>query len=292
MSAPKADLILVLMAALWGAGFPATKWALLTMQPCTFIAWRFLFASAVLLLLFRRKAIPRTRKEWSISLMMGLLLGSGYVFQTIGLQYTTSAKAGFITGLYIVFVPVIEALFERKRISWQTWLGILTSFSGLALLCITKQLTLENTDLWIVACALVFGFQIYGISHWGASLSPLGFTTGELFFAGLTSLIGALFLESPLVGFTLVSSLSLVYTVLFATCIAFVVQTKVQHFTSATHAALIYTLEAVFAALMGWWWLNDKLSLRDLCGCALIGLGIVIVEIRFTGKQTSKSAIA
>jgi len=284
MSVLQADLILVLASALWGGGFPATKWALLNMQPCSFLAWRFLIATLLLVIIFPRKAFPRTRFEWTFAASMGTLLGLGYVFQTIGLQYTSTGKAGFITGLTIVFVPVIDAVANRRGISPKNALGIFTSFLGLSFLCITTSYKLESTDLWIVACAVSFAFQIVGLSRWGAKVSVLAFTTAQLFFSFVVSAVGALILEAPTLTHDTTTWFCLAYTAILATALTFVIQTKVQPYTSPTHAALIYALEAVFATIMGWLWLDEHLTTRDLLGCALIGLGIVIVEIKGRAK--------
>ncbi len=291
MSVLQADLILLLLSALWGGGFPATKWALATMQPCTFIAWRFLFATLVLVLVFPRKVLPRTRFDWLVSGAMGTFIGLGYMCQTIGQQYMSTGKAGFITGLTIVFVPLIDSIATGKFISRKNLLGIATSVCGLALLSINERFDLAVTDLWVVGCAFLFAFQIYGVSRWGTKLPVIAFTTIQLLCAGLVAAICAFLWESPMTGFSPTTWKSLAYTSVIATSLTFVIQTKVQPFTSSTHAALIYALEAVFATLMGWAWLNEHLTPRDILGCTLIGLGIVIVELRI-GRRRNDLGVA
>ncbi len=154
MSRWKADFTLALIALIWGATFVMVKNALATVGPFTFVAWRFIVASVVLLILFSRRMRRVTRAEVAAGALIGVWLALGYMTQTFGLQYTTSGKAGFITGMNVVIVPVLATIFLRQPPGGGAALGVTAAVAGLGFLSLDENLQIGAGDLWVLACAV------------------------------------------------------------------------------------------------------------------------------------------
>jgi drug/metabolite transporter (DMT)-like permease len=285
MPAWKADLFLMSIAVIWGAGFILTKVAFVTMGPLSYIGWRFILAWLVLLAIYRRRAIPKSFGEWRIGLLLGASLGLGYSFQNLGLQHMSSGKAGFLTSLYIILVPFLEAAFLGRQISRQVMLAVFVATCGLGFLSLNADLRLSTADLWVVLCALLFSAQILSITLFGRRYPTASLTFAQLFLASVITLGVAAVYEHPLQGFTPTVWASLIFTGALGTTLGFLIQMVAQPYTTATKAALIMALESPFAALFGWLWGNERLSPKEWLGCGLITLGIWIVEWKKREKR-------
>ncbi|RME10444.1 MAG: EamA family transporter, partial [Ardenticatenia bacterium] len=197
MSRWQADLTLVFITVIWGSTFVMVKNALDDVQPMTFVAWRFWIATLVLVLLFRQQARTISRAEWRAGMLIGLFLAMGYIFQTIGLQYTTSAKAGFITGLNIVLVPIFSAMLLRQAPGRWAVLGVILATVGLALLSLNADLTLQRGDAWVMACAVAFALHIVSISHFTARHSAISLAIVQIATVALAATLAAFVFEQP-----------------------------------------------------------------------------------------------
>ncbi|MDQ3930238.1 MAG: DMT family transporter [Chloroflexota bacterium] len=277
-----ADGLLAVVTLIWGSTFVLVKDTVEQVPVMTFLAARFavgglVLASAVLLL---RKWRGLTLRELGWGGIIGAALWAGYAFQTLGLQGTTASKAGFITGLSVVLVPVLGLFLLRHRPGTWAWLGIALATSGLALLSLRldERLEVSRGDLLVLGCAAAFATHIVLIARvpWA---DPLRLTTVQVIIAGLLNALSAVLFGQQVSQMSQEVWASVLFLGIAATALAFVVQVSVQRFTTATHTALIFTLEPVFAAIFGWWLDGDVLMLSGWAGAALILTGMLVTEL-------------
>jgi drug/metabolite transporter (DMT)-like permease len=281
----QADLLLLLVVAVWGVTFVAIKEAveIWSAHPLTFVAVRFWIATLAFALLWRPKAGPESHRRWP-GLLTGLTLLAGYGFQTTGLLHTTPATAGFITGISVVLVPVGVSLLGR-RVSPAAWAGVALATAGLGLLSLnlTGGVQVGRGELLVFGCAVSFAAQILLVDRFARQLDPLRFTFDQCLGCALGTSILALAFEYPAAGWPSFDAeviLVAAFCAVFATTLAFLVQTVAQRHTSATHVALIFASEPIFAALASWWLWDERFTPRMLWGCALILAGMLIAELR------------
>jgi drug/metabolite transporter (DMT)-like permease len=275
----QADLVLVGIALIWGATFVMVKNALTSVGPATFIAWRFVAATLTLLVIFHRRMRGLRPDELRAGILLGLWLGTGYVLQTTGLQHTTTGKTGFITGMNVVIVPILSAMLFGKPPGWKATAGTLVAVIGMGLLSLDANLRVQSGDLWVLGGAVAFALHIVSVSEFAAHHDPIRVAIVQL-GAGAILVTGAAFVfEIPSLILPAATWEAIVFTGVVATALVFSTQIAVQRFTTSTHAALILSLESPFAAFFGWWWASEWLGSRELLGCALIMVGIVIAEL-------------
>ena len=289
----RADLALLLVAAIWGTTFVMVKDAVASYPVFTFLAIRFGLAAAAMLPLLRWPQLTRrlispslpgnsdTRPSTPLvaGALLGLLLFASYGFQTSGLQYTTPAKAAFITGLSVVFVPLLAALFWRRMVRPAALLGVLLATGGLALPSLNTDLAVSRGDLLVLGCAVCVALHILTTGIFAPRADPLRLTAVQLLTVAVLSGLFALLWERPL---TLPSGsvwFATAFTGLLASSFAFGAQTVAQRFTSATHTALIFVMEPVFAALFSYGLGRETLTARAWLGGGLILAGMVTAEL-------------
>lgn len=267
-------LALILVTAVWGVTFVQVKDALELYPLFAFLAVRFAIASLTL----TPFAASRLRAAgWRPATLLGLLLAAGYALQTAGLERTTVSSAGFITGLYVVFTPLFAYALFRIRAGRAVWAGVALSVAGLALLA---GIGVGSTggDALVLAGSAVYSLQIALMERFARLYDPIGFTFVEMIaaFVAFTAIALALGdLEVPH-GWTVWGAL--LVTGVFASALAYLVQTWAQRRTSATRTALAFAMEPVWAAVFGYWLAGDRLGALGWTGAALIMAGIVVAE--------------
>ncbi len=289
-----ADAALLVVTAIWGGTFVMVKDAVASYPVFSFLAIRFAIAGIALLpFVFwrrRRRAIRRpavsgreTRRPAGFMIAaggIGLALFAGYAFQTAGLSLTTPAKAGFITGLSVVIVPAVSTVLGRsgQGAGRSAWLGVALATGGLALLSLQDGLAIAAGDLLVFGCAVAFAAHILLTGRLSPRHDPLLLTFGQLVVVSACSAVIALLGEArpPLSGPVLFAA---AFTGVLATSLAFGVQTVAQRFTNATHTALIFAAEPVFAGLFSFLLIGELLSPRQLVGCGLILAGMLLSEL-------------
>ena len=282
----KADLLLICCTLIWGATFVLVKDALANASVFVFLALRFLLATVVLFLMYGREL----RRAGASGLRAGAIIGccmfGGYAFQTAGLELTTPSKAAFITGFFVVLVPVLLALFGSRRVPLWVWFGALLAFAGLYFLAVPPSglAALNRGDLLILACAFMFALHVISIGHYtirysAGALTLIQVAVTTLFTILCLPLFAVIGAEQPRLFWTPGLVLAVIATGIFATALAFSVQVWAQQYTSANHAAIIFTLEPVFAGLTSFAFYHERLSARSLGGAALILGGILIAEL-------------
>jgi drug/metabolite transporter (DMT)-like permease len=290
----KADIALVLVTAIWGSTFVVVKNALDAVGPLVFVAVRFWVAGSALagLLLLQRKIasrpIPIQPRALRAGAFTGVFLTLGYVPQTIGLQTTEAAKAAFITGLSVVLVPVLAATLLRKPPTRAAAFGVLIAAIGLGLLTLdpNQSFVLAPGDLWVLLCAVSFAAHITSTARFAPHYDVLPFTAMQLLTTAVLSTEAALLFERHALVPPASALPAIVYMGLIATAFVFGVQTWGQRHTTATHTALIFALEPVFAALFAVAFAGEVLETREWLGGALILLGMIVAEVGsvVTGK--------
>jgi drug/metabolite transporter (DMT)-like permease len=270
-------LALVIVTAVWGVTFVQVKDAVALYPLFAFLAVRFWIATLTL----AAPGLPRVRSLGRPGFVggafLGLLLAAGYTLQTAGLERTTVSSTGFITGMYVVLTPLIALVLVRSRIGWSVWGGVALSTIGLAMLSGIHAGSVTG-DLLVLAAAAVYSLQIVLMERYAPRYDAVAFTFVEMLAAGVAlgivaAALGDLHLPH---GWTVWGAL--LVTGVFASALAFLVQTWAQRRTSATRTALAFTMEPVWTAFFGYTLAGDRLGPLGWGGCAAIMAGIVLAE--------------
>ena len=278
------------VAAMWGISFVWMKDILDKQDVYSFLTSRFIVASLVMLIL-RPKVIKHFNRELiTKGLLIGIALGSGYIFQTLGLDRTTPALTGFITGLYVVLTPVISFLLFREHLSKEAWLFVALATAGLGVLSL-KGFSIGLGEMLVLISALLFAVHIILLSRWSKGLDAYALTVMQLIGCSLLSLV-----PTSLHGFTAPPDRQvwavIFFTAIFATAVAFVIQTWSQARVSATKVAVILTMEVVFAAFFSVAMGREPMTLRLGIGGAMVLVAMVaIVQPRLHQEPQSHGSM-
>ncbi len=287
-TAYKADLLLLLAAAIWGSGFVAQRLGMDHVGPMTFNAVRFAigFLTLLLVIRLRRPRGDNLASSWRACALgggvAGVVLFVAAALQQIGMVTTTAGKGGFITGLYVVLVPVL-GICVRVRAGYATWAGAALAIAGLYLLSVTASFELARGDWWVVASAFFWALHVLVIGRLAPRVEALRFAAVQLAIAFALALIAALLVERIRADEVAAAKWAIVYSGVFPVAVAFGLQVVAQRSAPPAHAAVLLSLEAVFAALCGWIILGETLAGRQLAGCALMLCGGLISQIRRRG---------
>lgn len=286
---------LLLGTIIWGAAFVAQALGMELLEPFTFQTARCVTALAALLpsvaLLDR---VPRgewLRKWanptlWRAGLLCGLALFAASSFQQVALLYTNAGKAGFITAMYIVIVPVIGLFFGEKS-SWRLVLAVVLAVVGLYLLSCAGVTTVNLGDLLLMLCAVAFAVQIRLVSHFTSQVDALRLNTVQVLSCGLLSCLAMSLLETPQILPILQSWPSICFSGVLSMGLAYSLQIIGQRHLAPAAASMIMSLESVFAALFGWLILRQNLSMIEGLGCLLVFAGVVISQLPGRSAKTS-----
>jgi drug/metabolite transporter (DMT)-like permease len=268
-------LLLTSVAAIWGIAFVSMKTTLERLDVYSFLAWRFFIATSILILI-KPKVLKAFNKELlKKSALVGTFLSSGYIFQSIGLTKTTVGKTGFITGLYVVLTPLLAYLFLKKKVSKWDWLSAVLATVGLGLLSF-KGFGIGVGELLVLISAVLFAIHILALSEWATNLDVYALATAQLGTCAVITFIASLFggFKSPPDSGVWKA---IIFTALFATAFAFIVQTWSQSFMPATTVAVILTLESVFAAAFGLIFLKESLTPRIAAGGIMVLVAMYLI---------------
>jgi drug/metabolite transporter (DMT)-like permease len=270
-------LALIAVTAVWGVTFVQVKDALELYPLFAFLAVRFAIASAVLAVPAAGRLRSLGRSGWVAGSALGLLLALGYALQTAGLERTTVSSAGFITGLYVVFTPLLAFLLLRTRVGRSVWIGVVLAVAGLAMLSGVGAGD-PLGDLLVLLGSAAYSVQIVLMERYAPRYDAVAFTQAEMLaaFAGFALVAVALGQVEIPHGWTVWGAL--LVTGIFASALGFLVQTWAQRRTSATRTALAFAMEPVWAGIFGFWLAGDRLGALGWGGCAVIMAGIVVAE--------------
>ncbi len=281
-------LYLIITSFVWGVAFVPQRLASAHIEANTFNTIKYLGATVLMLSLFR-KTIGRHFRATAVGQMivLGFLLFAGSVLQQIGVASTSAGKAGFITGLYMVFTPLLLMTFWRSRVSDRCWLGALAALCGLGLLCVDERLAVVMGDIWVLGAAIMFSLLLIYGDRFVAENDPITLATGQYFFCGIFSALGLVLFEQPSTFAIQQAAPSLAYMIFFSTGIGYTLALIGQRYVRPEIAGIIMALEAVFAALAGWIFLDERLNAQQFLGCSLMLIGCLIAQQSSAAPDTT-----
>jgi len=285
----QANILMLIAAAIWGFAFVAQRVGMETMGPHWFNSLRFLIGVIALfpvVIWLEKKKVNRPKKEVKSStkalmlggLAAGILLFIGATFQQVGLQYTTAGKAGFITGMYIFFVPLIGLFFHMKT-GLGTWFGAIVALWGLYLLSVNDDLSLNKGDTLQLICAVAFAGHVLMIGYLASRMDVVKLSLIQFLVAGLLAMALALYAEQLSWAMIVSTAVPLLFAGVMSTGIAYTLQTVAQQHAHPSHAAIILSAEGVFAVIGGYLLLNEVLPPKGIIGCGLILMGMLMSQL-------------
>lgn len=278
----RANLLLCLTAFIWGMAFVAQSRGMESCGPFLFNGVRSVLGGTVLLpviAVLDRKKTAHTKWPFLGGLSCGVVLFIASSLQQIGIIDSGAGKAGFITALYVVLVPVFSLFFGKKP-TVVTWLSIGIAVFGMYLLCMDgTAFTVATSDLLLLACAAVFAVHIMVIDHFAPRVDCVRMACIQFFVAGILSLVTAFLTEDVRLGYVWGAAVPILYTGILSSGVAYTLQIVAQKDTDPTSAALICSLESVFALLGGWLLMHEGFSARELWGCALTFGAIILSQL-------------
>lgn len=288
-----ADLALIAVAAIWGTTFTIVKDSLDHVGPMEFLAVRMTLAALCITVVAIARRSPCVSSPGP-GMVVGLFLFGGYALQTAGLQYTTASRAAFLTGIYVVIVPLLSGWIAGVRPRLTAWVAVMLALAGTSLLTLPSAARPGLGDIMVLGCAVCFSAQILFVGRFAPRVDTLGFVTMQLWTVAVLSALFAITLE----GWRPIDILSLPapvwiaigITAVFATTVAFWVQSYTQRFTSPTHTALIFAMEPVFAALYAWRFGGEIMTALTLAGGVLIVGAMALGGIVETVPRSSEAA--
>ncbi|MBR6088872.1 MAG: DMT family transporter [Anaerolineaceae bacterium] len=288
------NILLTVTAMIWGTAFVFQRKGNEAIEPLTFTASRMTLAAAAVggvALFFRLKErkdpSARTEEEERNSLRYsvmggiccGAFLAAASIFQQIGMVTTTAGKAGFITAMYMLLVPVINFVFFGKKNSWLVWLAVGIGVAGMYLLCMTGGLRLTHGDTMVCICAFFFSGHILSCDYFVKRGNPILISAIQFAVCSAISWAAAFLLEQPEFGNILTAAIPILYCGIISGGVGYTLQIVAQEFTDPTIASLLMSLESVFALLAGAVILHESMTTRELLGCIFMFTAIILVQI-------------
>ncbi|MGN0290422.1 MAG: DMT family transporter, partial [Lachnospiraceae bacterium] len=232
-----------------------------------------------------KEEIQQNRKSlWFAGIICGIILFVATNAQQIGLQYTSAGKAGFITALYIVIVPIM-GLFLKKKCGWNVWVSVFIALAGFYLLSINEGFSLEKGDFYVLICALVFPFHIWVVNHYAPIVDGVRLSCLQFLVCGTLSVICMFLFETPKIDAIFSAWAPILYAGILSCAVAYTLQIIGQRDFNPTIASLLMSFESVFSVLAGWIILGEALSRREMIGCVLIFAGVILAQIPFGEKK-------
>lgn len=294
----RADALLLVTATIWGFAFVAQRAGMDHVGPFTFNAVRFALGSLSLLplLLFSRKQEKKYRKlmpavgkktVWAGGGLAGLALFIGASLQQVGIIHTTAGKAGFITGLYIVIVPLMGLLW-RQVPALGTWAGVICAAAGLHLLSVAEEFLISHGDLLVFIGAIFWASHVHVVGYFSARVGAIKLAFLQFALCSAFSALAAILLESISLHGVLAGLVPILYGGFMSVGVAYTLQVVAQQEAPPAHASIILSLESVFAALGGWLLLNETLTPRGFLGCGLMLAGMLLSQCHITGNSLKR----
>ena len=307
----RAHILLFFTSFIWGSAFVAQSVGMEHLGPFTFNGVRMLisgFALTIVVIIWKR--IPKTQQAASSSVQStledtenskktlfragiwcGVIVFAASTFQQVGLVYTTAGKAGFLTTMYIILVPIL-GIFMKRKIGKRIWFCVILAVVGIYLLCLVENLRMNFGDFLMLFCALGYAIHIIVIDHFSNRVDAVRLSQIQFFVAGIISLAPMFIFETPAVSNILLAWLPLVYAAVLSGAIGFTFQIIAQKDIKPTVAALIMSFESVFAVLTGFVILSELLSSREILGCILMFTAVIIAQLpEKTGKDKLEERI-
>lgn len=277
----KGELGLLIVAIIWGSGFVASDIALNYFTPIEVMTIRFFVAAIIMSIIFFKHIKKADKKNIIYGMIIGSILYTAFLLQTIGLKHTTPSKNAFITSINVVIVPFIGLIFFKRKLSSNSILGAILAVIGIGVISIESSLSVNIGDFLTLLCAFAFAFHIFLIGEFlKRGANPILLTSIQLITAFIISVFVLGFnLEVKLAPLQTNAILATIYLGVMSTCVAFFLQTISQKHTTETKAAIILCTEAIFGAVFSVIMLGEQLKPRTILGCVIIFSSIIILEI-------------
>ena len=293
------SMLLLLAAAIWGSAFVAQSVGMDYIGPFTFSAVRNSIGFVVLIPVAAicQKKWPENAKGHPLGIskqtliggiICGVILCASSNFQQCGMVYTTVGKSGFITALYIIFVPIF-GIFLKKKTTWRTWFSVVLAVAGLYLLCMKgTDLTLNVGDALMLVCAMLFAFHILTVDRFIDGADSVTMSCIQFGVTAVISTVLMFIFEEPQVGPITQAWMPILYAGILSSGVAFTLQIITQRHLNPVVAALIMSMESVFSVLSGWIVLGELMSAREMCGCILMFVAIILAQIPGRSKKDER----
>ena len=282
------NVLPVLAAFIWGTAFVAQSVGADYVEPFTFntarsaVAFLFLLCLCLVRRKIQKGVVERATKSWKGLAIGGICCGTALMvatnLQQKGLETTTSGKAGFITALYIVIVPIVS-IFLKKKAPRTIWISVALAVVGLYCLCITENFTITSGDFYILLCAFCFSAHILVIDYFTRTVDGVELSCAQFFVAAIFSAVGMLAAESPTWEALRLCAWPILYVGIFSSGVAYTLQILAQKDSNPTVVSLLLSLESVFATLAGAVILHDRMSGKEYLGCALMLIAVVLAQL-------------
>jgi drug/metabolite transporter (DMT)-like permease len=283
----KTILLLLLGTLFWGMTFVFIKDAVSQISVANFLGYRFLLATLILVLIFFKRFKNYDLNTLRYGALLAIPLLFSFLAQTIGLQYTSASKGGFITGLSVVFVPLILSLIQKRLPSFNIMIAVVLATIGLGFLTLGSSLSLNIGDTWVFFSAILFASYIIMVARFSGKSDAILLSVTQFFLVGLicisySSVIGELSIPC---GYKVWQAI--IFTALFATAFMYTVQNYYQKYISEITTSVIFSFEPLFAAITAYFYLNEALTERTIIGGLMIFAGILFAEIKMEGKLSN-----
>ncbi len=284
--------MLFMAALIWGFAFAFQSQGMEHMGPMTFNGTRFLIGAVVLIpviFLIKKPGEKRKIAKEDIKVTItggvvcGLCLFVASSLQQFGIQYTSVGKAGFLTTLYIILVPIIGIFFQRKA-SVMVWIGAILSVIGMYLLCVSETMSINKGDIFAFCCAIVFAFHILSVDYFAPKTNGILLSCIQFLTSGICAMLCAFIFEQPTVTEIVNGIVPLLYVGVMSSGVAYTLQILGQRNADPTIASLIMSLESAVSVLGGWLILHQKLTGKELLGCLLMFIAVIGVQV-FDAKK-------
>ena len=292
--------ILLLTAIIWGTAFVAQRSGMDSIEPLTFTAARMILAAVVLgipaiIIALRDRcamtpeAMETRKKKTKYTLIGGIgcgtFLATATIFQQYGIVETSAGKAGFITALYMLLVPILSLVLFRKKGTWLVWLAVVIGVGGMYLLCMNEQFSMTRGDALLCVCALLFSGHILFCDHFIGQANPLQMSAVQFATASVISTVAAFIAEQPSWEKIGSAAIPILYCGLISGGVGYTLQMVGQKYTDATVASLLMSLESVFAVLAGVIVLHESMNAREIWGSIILFAAIILVQIPLPKKK-------
>lgn len=284
-----ADLSLLIVTIIWGSGFVATKNALDTSSPFFIMTLRFTLACILMGLIFFKQIIKVNIKDLRAGFIIGFFLFIAFAAQTIGLQYTTAGKQAFLTGTNVVMVPFIYWIISGKKPDMYNLISAFLCLLGISFLTLDGTLYINLGDTLTLICALFFACHIVFVGYFAETHDPIILTFLQFLVAAVFSLISMFVFENTPSSISKNAIIPIAYLAIFSTLIAFLIQNVAQKYTTATHTAIILSLEAVFGSLFSTILLGERFTYKMFVGCITIFIAIITAETKLDFFKINKT---
>lgn len=284
----RSDFILLLAAIIWGFAFVAQRAGMEYVGPFTFSGIRFALGFLVLIPVIawrKQKGIDRklapireNKKIFLLQFLLGLLLFGGVSFQQYGLLFTTAGNAGFITGFYVVLIPV-AGLFLGHRNHFSIWIGVILALAGLYFISVTSHFSINKGDYYVFICAIIWTFHVLLVGYLAPRTDPVRTSLVQFGICSVLSLLVAVGWETVTPDTLMGAVWTLLYGGVLSVGIAFTLQVVAQQNAHPAYAAIILSLESVFAVLGGWLLLQEQLTPKMILGCVLMFGGMIAAQL-------------